>query len=39
MRWLDSITDSVGVNLRQTPGDGESLVCCILWGCKESDTT
>ena len=28
--------------LEQTQGDGEgrgSLVCCSLWGCKESDTT
>ena len=27
---------------KQTPGDSEgqrSLVCCSLWGCKESDTT
>ena len=26
----------------QAPGDGEgqeSLACCSLWGCKESDTT
>ena len=34
MRWLDSITDLVDMNLNelgQTPGDGEgqgSLVCC-----------
>ena len=31
VRWLDSITDSLG----QTPGDGEgqgSLVCCSPWG-------
>ena len=38
MRWLDGITDSIG----QTLGDGEgqeSLVCCRLWGCEESDMT
>ena len=35
MRWLD------GHEFEQTPGDGEgqgSLVCCSLWGHKESDT-
>ena len=31
-----------GHDLEQTQGDGEgheSLACCSLWGCKESDTT
>ena len=31
-----------GRDFEQIPGDGEgqgSLVCCSLWGCKESDTT
>jgi len=31
-----------GHEFEQVPGDGEgqgSLVCCSLWGCKESDTT
>ena len=31
-----------GHEFEQTPGDGdaqESLVCCSLWGHKESDTT
>ena len=37
MRWLDGITDSMGVSL---VGDGQGgLVCCNSWGCKESDTT
>ena len=38
---LDSITDSVGMNLsklRDSGGPG-SLPCCSPWGCKESDTT
>ena len=38
---LDSITDSVGMNLsnlRDSGGPG-SLPCCTPWGCKESDTT
>ena len=44
MRWLDGITDSMGVNLRfeQTLGDSEGqggLACCRPWGRKESDTT
>ena len=41
MRWLDSITNSMDMNLRKL-GDGEgpgSLVCCSPWGCKKSDTT
>ena len=35
MRWLNSITDSVDMNLRKTPGDSEgqgSLVCSSSWG-------
>ena len=31
-----------GYEFEQTPGDGEgqgNLVCCSLWGCKESDMT
>ena len=31
-----------GYEFEQAPGDGEgqgSLVCCSLWGCKESDMT
>ena len=41
IRWLDGITDSMGM-FEQAPGDGEgqgSLVCCSPWGHKESDTT
>ena len=34
MRWLDGITDSMDVNLRQG-----GLVCCDSWCHKESDTT
>ena len=37
MKWLDGITDSMGMSL---VGDGQGgLVCCNSWGCKESDTT
>ena len=43
MRWLDGITDSInGHDFEQIQGDSEgqvSLVCCSLWGHKESDTT
>ena len=38
MRWLDGITDSMGMSwskLRELV----SLACCSLWGCKESDMT
>ena len=41
MGWLDAIIDSMD-EFKQTPGDGEgqgSLVCCSLWGGKESDMT
>ena len=36
MRWLDSITSSMDMNLSKL-GDGEgqgSLACCSPWGCK-----
>ena len=42
MRWLDGIIDSMDMKFEQTLGDGEgqgTLVCCSLWGRKESDTT
>ena len=41
MKWLQSITDSVGVNLSKLGvGDGQGgLVCCSPWGRKELDTT
>ena len=41
MRWLDSITGSMDMNLSKL-GDTErqgSLAGCSLWGCKESDMT
>ena len=41
MRWLDGITDSMGMALgRPRVRDGQgSLACCHSWGRKESDTT
>ena len=43
MRWLDSITNALNMNLgelqemvRDREGD---LVCCTSWGRKELDTT
>ena len=42
MRWLESITDSMDMNLSKLWGDGEgqgSLACCSPWGYKELDTT
>ena len=42
MRWLDGITDSMDMNLSGLSEFGDwqgSLVCCSLWGCKDSDTT
>ena len=41
MRWLDSITDSVDMNLSKL-GDSEGqgrLACCSSWDLKESDMT
>ena len=42
MRRLDSITDSMDMNLRKLWGDcrgQRSLVCCSPWGRKELDMT
>ena len=42
MRWLDGISDAMDNELEKAPGVGDgqgSLVCCSLWGCKESDIT
>ena len=41
MRWLDSITDSVNMNLSklQDIGKDRGLVCCSPWSHKESDRT
>ena len=42
MRWLDGITESMGVSLSKLWETGErqgSLECCSPWGCKESDET
>ena len=38
MRWLDDITDSMDVSLRDGDEQG-SLACCSPWGLKESYTT
>ena len=41
MRWLDGITESVDMSLRDL-GDSEgqgSQLCCSPWGHKESDMT
>ena len=42
IRWLDGITDSMGMRFEQALGVGDAqggLACCRPWGCKESDTT
>ena len=40
MRWLDSITDSIGMNLSKFQKImKDSLACCSPWDHKESDTT
>ena len=42
MRWLDSITNSMDMNLsqlREIVKDEGSLACCSSWDHKESDTT
>ena len=42
MKWLDGITDSMGMSLskfRELVMDREALACCSPWGRKELDTT
>ena len=40
MRWLDGITDSMGVSLSELQEFVmDNLACCDSWGRKESDTT
>ena len=41
MRWLDGITDLMGVSLSELRELVilEGLACCNSWGLKESDTT
>ena len=41
-RWLDGITDSMDMSLNKPLGDAEgqgTLMCCRLWGYKESHTS
>ena len=38
MRWLDDITDAMGISLGVGDGQG-GLACCSPLGHKESDTT
>ena len=39
MRWLDGITDSMGMSCPGV-GDGQGgLACCDSWGRKKSDMT
>ena len=40
MRWLDSITDSMDMNLSKGGSEGlGDLACCRPWGRKKLDTT
>ena len=42
MRWLDGITDSMGMSLSklwELVMDPGGLACCSRWGLKELDTT
>ena len=39
MRWLDGITNSMGMSLSTFRNVQGGLECCDSWGCKESDMT